>query len=127
MTDGANRLLVLAVVALTVATLSILFWLLPGAGAWGVWDLAFVLWQAMPFALLLLLHRHGFSDIGAVLTSVAVAGLYVWGYVDIERSDSSTAALGLLFLPTYFGLLVVIAWLVDLGTRRVLHWTLKRP
>jgi hypothetical protein len=90
-------------------------------------DSGLTLWQAMPFALLLLFHRRGLSDIGAMLTAVVVAGLYVWGYVEIERSDSSTAAVGLLYLPVYFVFVVTTAWLIDLGTRRVLNRMLKPP
>ena len=74
----------------------------------------------IPFGLLLLLHsRGGFSRIGTLITAVGVAGFTVFGYVEIARSDSSTAALGLLFFPLYSVVAVVIAWLVDLGARTV--------
>ena len=121
-----NRLVVLAVAALAFATLFVLFWRLPGDVGVDAWTLAFTLWQAMPFGLLLLFHRRGLSDVGAMLTAFVVSGLYVWGYVEIERSDSSTAAIGLLYLPAYFVLVVMIAWIVDLGARRVLS-RLKPP
>lgn len=79
----------------------------------------FAVWQAVPFAVLALLHRRsGFSDLGTVVTAVIFTGLTVLGYIEVERSDSSTAALT---YPIWFTLLVVVAYLVDIGTRHVLQ------
>lgn len=82
----------------------------------------FAVWQAVPFAVLALLHRRsGLSDLGTVVTAVIFTGLTVLGYIEVERSDSSTAALGFLIYPIWFTLLVVVAYLVDIGTRHVLQ------
>lgn len=79
------------------------------------WTVGFALWQALPFALLVFFRRLRFSDTGTVLTAVVVAGLTVLGYVEIHRSDSSTAALGFLWFPIWLAVLVLIAWLIDRG------------
>ena len=74
----------------------------------------------MPFAVLALLRWYGrFSAAGTILTAVLVTGLTVVGYIEIDRSESSTAAIGLVYFPIWFTLLVVVAYVVDLGTRHV--------
>jgi hypothetical protein len=69
------------------------------AGDVDAWTIGFALWQAMPFAAILLLRRSGFSDVGVVVTAVVVSALTVAGYVAVSSSDSSTAAVGLLIFP----------------------------
>lgn len=105
-----------AVLALgLVITVPLWWWLDGGIDAWAV---GFILWQATPFAALAVLHGSGaFSTLGTVATAVAVAGLTVFGYVGIEGSDSSTAALGFIYFPIWWTLVVVAACLVDLAVR----------
>jgi hypothetical protein len=117
--NAAHRLVVPATVALGIAVASPLLWLWPDDGAIDGWTVGFALWQALPFAILLLFHRVGFSDAGTVLTAVVLAGVTFLGYVAVERSDSSTAGIALLYFPLYFTVVVVIAFFIDLGVRHV--------
>ena len=82
------------------------------------WTVGFALWQALPFALLILLHKRlRFSHTGTVVTAFVAAGLTVLGYAEIHRDDSSTAALGFIWFPIWLAVLIVIAWLIDFGVR----------
>jgi hypothetical protein len=124
--NGTRRSIAALVAGLAAAVWVPFYWWTSGGGFDG-WTLAFAIWQVIPFGLLLLLHgRGGFSNIGTLLTAVAVAGFIVVGYVEILRSDSSTAALGLLYLPIYSVVVVVIAAVVDLIARTVVK-RLARP
>ena len=122
-----RRLIVPAVLALGITVASPLLWLWPDDGVVDGWAVAIALWQAMPFALVLLFRLYGFSDAGTVITAVVLAGLTVSGYVAIERSDSSTAGIALLYFPLYLTVVVVIAFLTDLGVRHFLRRVSNRP
>jgi Na+/melibiose symporter-like transporter len=119
--NALHRLTVPAVLALGIAVASPLLWLWPDDGVVDGWTVGVALWQAMPFALLLLFHRVGFSEVGTVVTAVVIAALTALGYVAVERDDSSTAGIALLFFPIYLAVLVVIAFFIDLGARRVVR------
>jgi hypothetical protein len=126
--DTPHRWIDLVVVVLGLAVSAPLLWWMRDEGEFDAWWLGFILWQAMPFALLLLLHRHGgLSAVGTLVTAIVVAALAAWGYVEIERSDSSTAGLGLLAFPLYFAGLVVVAWFIDIGVRRVVRRSPQNP
>jgi hypothetical protein len=114
----AHRLIVPVVLALAVVVAAPLFWW-PEAAV-DVWTVLFALWIVLPFGGLLLLHKQaGFSDVGTIVTASAVATFTVLGYVAIFRSDSSTAAIGVLYFPIWAGLLVIAAWLIDRGARSI--------
>ena len=119
--NPAQRLIVPVVSALAIVVASPMLW---WAGfELDAWAVAFALWQAMPFGVLLALHRWAsFSGIGTVVTAVVVAGLTVVGYIAIERSESSTAGIALIYTPIWLAVLVFIAWLVDLALR----WAAER-
>jgi hypothetical protein len=117
--NARHRLIVPAVLALGIAVASPLLWFWPDDGAVDGWTVGVALWQVMPLALVVLLHRVGFSDVGTVVTAVVVAALTALGYVAVERDDSSTAGIALLFFPLYLLVLVVVAFFVDLGVRHV--------
>jgi hypothetical protein len=122
MVNSWHRVTVSAVLALGIAVASPLLWLWPNDGAVDGWTLGIALWQAMPFLLILFLFRaFGFSDLGTVITAVVLAALTVAGYVAIDRSDSSTAGIALLFFPIYFEVVVVVAFLIDLGARHAVR------
>ena len=114
-----HRFTVPAVLALGIAVASPLLWLWPDDGVVDGWTVGVALWQAMPFALLLLFHRIGFSNVGALVTAVALAAMTALGYVAVERDDSSTAGFALLLFPIYLAVIVVIAFFIDLGARHV--------
>lgn len=109
------------VLALGIAVASPLFWLWPGDGVIDGWTIAFAVWEALPFALLLLCHRVGFSDVGTVVTAVAVAALTAFGYVAVERDESSTAGIALIIFPLYLAVLVVLAFFIELAVRHVVR------
>lgn len=119
--NARHRLTAPAVLALGIAVASPLLWLWPDDGVVDGWTVGVALWQAMPFALLLLFQRVGFSDAGTVVTAVVIAALTASGYVVVERDDSSTAGIALLLFPLCLSVLVVIAFFVDLGLRHVLE------
>jgi hypothetical protein len=119
--NARHRLTAPAVLALGIAVASPLLWLWPDDGVVDGWTVGVALWQAMPFALLLLFQRVGFSDAGTVVTAVVIAALTASGYVVVERDDSSTAGIALLLFPLYLSVLVVIAFFVDLGLRHVVE------
>jgi hypothetical protein len=116
-----HRFTVPAVLTLGIAVASPLLWLWPDHGVVDAWTVGVSLWQAMPFGLLLLLHRVGFSDLGTAVTAVVIAALTVFGYVAVGRDDSSTAGIALLFFPLYLAVLVAVAFFVDLGVRHVVR------
>jgi len=91
-------------------------------------SVVFALWLVSPFALIVLLRRTGdFSYPASAATTLLLAALAVALQVDIHRSDSSTAGLGLLFYPFWFGGVVTVAWTLDLGLRAVKRWFASRP
>lgn len=82
--NTAHRLIVPAVLALAVVVAAPLFWW-PEAAV-DAWTVVFALWIALPFGALLLLHKEaGFSDVGTIVTAIAVATLTVLGYVAIPQ------------------------------------------
>ena len=98
------------------------WWWTHGIGAFDAWTLAFLLWQAMPFAVLAVLYGSElFSAIGTIVTGLGTTALTILGSIAIERSESSTASIGYLYLPIWYTLLVVAACVVDLGARAVLR------
>jgi hypothetical protein len=115
------RFTVPAVVALAIAVALPTLWLGSEDAAVDAWTIGFALWQAMPFAALLLLRLSGFSDVGLVVTAVVVSAVTVAGYVAVSSSDSSTAAVGLLIFPLWWTLLVVVAFVVDIVVRHVVR------
>jgi hypothetical protein len=116
-----HRLAVPAVLGLGIAVASPPLWLWPDDGVVDGWTVGVALWQAMPFALLLLFHRVGLSDVGTVVTAVVIAALTALGYVAVELDDSSTAGIALLLFPIYLAVLVVIVFFIDLGARHVVR------
>jgi hypothetical protein len=117
--DAIDRLVVPAVAAFGVAAASPLLWLWPDDGIIDAWTVGLALWQAMPFALLLVLRRMRMSAVGTVATALGIAVLTTLGYVAVERDDSSTAGIALLFFPIYLAALSVVAFLIDLGARHI--------
>ncbi len=69
------RFTVPAVVALAIAVALPTLWLGSEDAAVDAWTIGFALWQAMPFAALLLLRLSGFSDVGLVVTAVVVSAV----------------------------------------------------
>lgn len=116
-----HRLTVAAVLALGIAVASPLLWFWPHDGAIDGWTVGFAVWEALPFAVLLLCHRAGFSDVGTVVTGVLVAVLTVVGYVAVERDESSTAAIALIIFPLYLAVFVAVAFFTELGMRHVVR------
>lgn len=121
-----HRLTVPAVLTLGIAVASPLLWLWPDDGVVDAWTVGVALWQAVPFVLLLLLHRVGFSDLGTIVMAVVIAALTVFGYIAVERDDSSTAGIALLLFPLYLAVLVVVAFFVDLGVRHAVRRSTNR-
>jgi len=121
-----HRFAVPAVLTLGIAVASPLLCLWPDDGVVDAWTVGVALWQAMPFVVLLLLNRVGFSHLGTTVMAVVIAALTVFGYVAVERDDSSTAGIALLFFPLYLAVLVVVAFFVDLGVRHAFRRSANR-
>jgi hypothetical protein len=82
-----------------------------GAGPWSAVDVVFIAWLMTPFALLAALvgklRDAELLVLGAGLT-IATIGIET----SIMRSESSTASIGLLFLPLYLVTGMVVVMLV---------------
>ena len=111
-----HRLVVPAISALAIAVAVPFLWLADPVDGFTI---VLALWQAAPFGVLLLFRRKGFSDVGTLLTGVVLGALALWGYAAIRSSDSSTAAIGYLYVPGYLMVVVVLALFVDLGVRHI--------
>lgn len=92
----------------------------PELSVW--WSVALVAWEMLPFivmGLVVVTFDRGLSGaMPAVVVGVlAVVGLTVWGMTAVLTSESSTAALGFVFIP--LSLLLVVG--VSTGVAAGLH------
>jgi hypothetical protein len=87
-----------------------------------VWDVdalhpAFVIWLLVPFFVLGVFGRRGNVLIKGLGLAALAVGMFVLE-VDILRDESSTSALGLLFLPVYALVGVVALLTINAIVRR---------
>src|SRR5215210_2884206 len=124
--NARHRLTVPAVLALGTAVASPVIWWWPHDEGSDGWTVALAVWQALPFALLLLCRRTGFSDVGTVVTAVVAAALTTLGYVAVERDESSTAGIALIIFPLLLAVVAAVAFFIELGIRHVVRRFVNR-